>query len=206
MENDLSTKVLLNYFTVHQLEQIQSTIIGIAGLGGLGSNCAMNLVRSGFNKFILADFDRVEPSNLNRQTYFARHVGRLKVDCLAELMHEISDDLSIIPIAEKLDSQNIFQAFKTCSVVVEAFDRAEFKSTIVEQFISTEKLLISASGLAGFGNSDRIVTSRINDHFYLIGDGVSEVSGTLKPYAPCVAIAAAKQADAVLQWVLKDTR
>jgi len=64
------------------------------------------------------------------------------------------------------------------------------------------KLLVGASGLAGYGSSDRIVTRKIRDRFYLIGDSVSEVSESVKPYAPCVAIAAAKEADVVLDWVL----
>ena len=40
--------------------------IGIAGVGGIGSNVALNLVRSGIDRLTLVDFDRVEPSNLNR--------------------------------------------------------------------------------------------------------------------------------------------
>ena len=42
--------------------------IGIAGVGGIGSNVALNLVRSGIDRLTLVDFDRVEPSNLNRQS------------------------------------------------------------------------------------------------------------------------------------------
>ena len=44
--------------------------IGIAGAGGIGSNVAVNLVRSGVDNFIIADFDKIEESNLNRQYYF----------------------------------------------------------------------------------------------------------------------------------------
>ena len=51
-------------------ERLKDFRIGIAGAGGLGSNCAMALVRSGITKLIIADFDSVDESNLNRQFYF----------------------------------------------------------------------------------------------------------------------------------------
>ena len=44
--------------------------IGIAGTGGIGSNVAMHLVRSGITNLKFGDFDRIEKSNLNRQFYF----------------------------------------------------------------------------------------------------------------------------------------
>ena len=58
------------------------TKIGIAGLGGLGSNIAMMLARSGIRHFVLADFDTVDESNLNRQHYFPAHLGRKKTECM----------------------------------------------------------------------------------------------------------------------------
>ena len=56
--------------------------IGIAGVGGIGSNVALNLVRSGVMQLKLIDFDRVEPGNLNRQFYFADQIGLFKVEAL----------------------------------------------------------------------------------------------------------------------------
>ena len=53
-------KALVSYIGEEKLRKIQSVKIGIAGAGGLGSNCAFNLVRSGFNKLLIVDYDRVE--------------------------------------------------------------------------------------------------------------------------------------------------
>ena len=58
--------------------------IGIAGAGGLGSNVAVNLVRTGVKKLKIVDFDVVDESNLNRQFYFMDQVGRPKVEALRE--------------------------------------------------------------------------------------------------------------------------
>src|SRR3972149_8786386 len=51
---------------VHQ--KVKGSVVGIAGLGGLGSSVAVALARIGVGSLILVDFDVVEPSNLNRQT------------------------------------------------------------------------------------------------------------------------------------------
>ncbi len=59
-------------------------MVGIAGAGGLGSNCAAHLVRVGFRKLKLVDFDVVETGNLDRQFYFADQVGMYKVEALRQ--------------------------------------------------------------------------------------------------------------------------
>jgi len=51
--------------------------IGIAGAGGLGSNCAAALARSGVGTLVIADFDIVEELNLNRQYYFSDQIGMM---------------------------------------------------------------------------------------------------------------------------------
>ena len=53
--------------------------VGIAGAGGLGSNCAAHLVRAGMKKLVIADFDVVNESNLNRQFFFRNQLGQKKV-------------------------------------------------------------------------------------------------------------------------------
>jgi sulfur carrier protein ThiS adenylyltransferase len=194
--------VCSRYFSKEQYSAIRAATIGIAGAGGLGSNCAIHLVRSGFEKFVIADFDVVELSNLNRQAYLPGHIGRPKVDCLQNLLQQINPGCSVEKHKIKVDTSNAPGFFGPCDVVVEAFDTPECKAMIVNAFVDTGKLVVSASGLAGFGNSDRIVTRKIRNNFYLIGDGASGVRGDMQPLAPCVGIAAAKQADVVLEWVL----
>ena len=190
------------YFSKEQYAAIRGATIGIAGAGGLGSNCAINLVRTGFEKFIIADFDVVEPSNLNRQAYLPGHIGLPKVDCLKSQLLNINPACSVEVKQITINETSALSAFSSCDVVVEAFDRPESKAMIVNIFVDTGKLVVSASGLGGFGNSDRIVTRKVRDNFYLIGDGASGVNGNVRPLAPCVSIAAAKQADVVLEWIL----
>ncbi len=193
---------LARYFGTERLKKIQVARIGIAGLGGLGSNCACALARSGFRKFTLCDFDKVECANLNRQFYFLDQVGSLKTEALKSNLLRINPDLEITLCREKIDRANVGRIFSLCDVVVEAFDRAECKTMLAQAFFNSEKLFVSASGLAGWGNSDAIRTRKIKERFFLIGDHCSEASASLPPCAPRVAVAAAKEADVVLSWVL----
>lgn len=64
-------------------ERLRAACVGIAGAGGLGSNIAVMLARSGIGALRIVDFDAVDASNLNRQHYFRQHVGMPKVEALA---------------------------------------------------------------------------------------------------------------------------
>jgi len=202
-ERNVFKQGLLKHFSQEQLEKIESFTIGIAGAGGLGSNCALNLVRSGFKHFVICDFDLVEPSNLNRQFYFQDQLRMAKVEALSVNLRRINPDLKIVTLPIKITSGNIREIFAGCDIIVEAFDRAESKRMLVEAFYSSGKFLVSASGLAGWGNADAIMTLQVHDYFYIVGDLVSEVKENRPPCAPRVNIAAAKQADLILALALK---
>lgn len=190
------------YFKPAELEIIRSMKIGIAGAGGLGSNCAMNLVRSGFQNFVIADFDTIDGSNLNRQFYFSNQTGRLKVDALRQNLLKINPALSLTTTDERINEDNLERIFGECDCIVEAFDDSQTKKLLVEHFSNSKKLVVAASGIAGCGNTDRIITRKINTTLYIIGDFVSESSEQLPPYSPGVTIAAAKQADVILSHAL----
>lgn len=195
-------KALGRYLTDEQLNKIRSMKVGIAGAGGLGSNGATALVRTGFRNIKIVDFDVVDYSNLNRQFYFLEQAGHAKVEALRDNLNLINPAVNIEIAQVRIEAENIVELFADCEVVVEAFDKAEYKRLIVETYINSSKLLVSASGLAGWGNSDRIRVHRIKENFYIIGDLVTGIGPGVPPLAPCVFIAAAKQADVVLSYAI----
>lgn len=197
-------RTLREQFSEESLKKIRNTRIGIAGAGGLGSNCAFNLVRCGFRKIKIADFDVVDYSNLNRQFYFADQVGRKKVEVLRENLLKINPDAEIDIFDGRIEKENAGRIFDGLDVVVEAFDRAEDKKVFVESVIGRTPLLVSASGLSGVGHSDEIRTHRIRDDFVLVGDLRTDNLKT-PPLSPRVNVAAAKQADVILEYVLNGT-
>jgi sulfur carrier protein ThiS adenylyltransferase len=198
-------QALVQKIGTERLRKIQSVKIGIAGAGGLGSNCAVHLVRTGFKNFTLVDFDILDYSNLNRQYYFNRQVGRAKVDVLAENLLDINSAVMIEKLCRKLEEPDFAEIFMDCHVIVEAFDQAKYKKLLVERFIDTNKLLVCASGLAGFESSDAIVIHQLRERFFMIGDLKTSVGAETPPLAPRVAVAAAKQADVILRYVLENS-
>ncbi len=195
-------KGFARYLDSAALKRLQGVRIGIAGAGGLGSNCAMHLVRCGFRKFVLADFDLVEHSNLNRQYFFASQVGRPKVEALAGNMLAVNPDLEIEELNIRLDRDNVEGVFNECRAVVEALDDPADKKMLVECMLNGEKLLVAVSGCAGWGRSGEIRCRRVREKFYLVGDMSSEAGPDLPPMSPGTGVAAAMQADVVLAYFL----
>lgn len=184
--------------------RLKEACVGIAGVGGLGSAVAVALARIGVGHLILADFDVVEPSNLNRQQYFVDQLGLPKVEALAETLRRVNPYLNLTTHRILLDPDNLPTVFAPCSVVIEAFDRAEMKAMLVDTVIEKlpEATVIAASGVAGYGSNNRIQTRRLNRRLYLVGDGNSEAAPGNGLMAPRVGIAAAQQANQAVRLIL----
>lgn len=186
-------------------EALKDKIVGIAGCGGLGSNCAVALARVGVGKLIIADFDVIEESNLNRQYFFYHQIGAKKVKCLQENIKLINPQVEVESHDLKLDGEDIYRLFQDCDVIVEAFDKAEMKQMMIETLYDRlpQKPLVIGLGMAGYGASNSI-HMRQSDHLYICGDEISEVSEQAPPLAPRVAMVANMQANTVLEILLKD--
>ncbi|MCU0471932.1 MAG: sulfur carrier protein ThiS adenylyltransferase ThiF [Bacteroidales bacterium] len=182
--------------------------IGIAGAGGLGSNCAVALARSGIGTLVISDFDTVEPANLNRQYFFTNQVGMMKTVALKESLLRINPDTVVIAHTEKLSSDNIPVIFAACDVVVEAFDSDKMKEMIVEtiQIKMPGIPLIIGSGVAGWGKNETIRCRKIDDTLYVCGDESTTADAELPPMAPRVGIVANMQANMVIEILMKKTR
>jgi sulfur carrier protein ThiS adenylyltransferase len=175
--------------------------VGIAGAGGLGSNCAVALARSGVGTLVISDFDIVEEPNLNRQYYFTDQVGLMKTDALRDNIARINPDVHVIIHQKRLEKENITEIFKGCDVIVEAFDRSDMKEMLIEtvQLKMPSTPVIVGSGMAGWGKTGDINCRKIDETLYVCGDEKSEASENLPPMAPRVGVVANMQANLVLE-------
>lgn len=182
-------------------EKISSATVAICGLGGLGSNIAVSLSRAGIGKLILIDFDRVDISNLHRQQYKASQVGINKPDALAENLHEIAPYVTLETHDIRITDQNAFPLLQQADIICEAFDDAAAKAMLTNLVLTKmpEKYLVAASGMAGFGSANDIRTRRVSSHFYLCGDGVSDIADGIGLVSSRVMLCAAHQAHTVLR-------
>jgi len=184
---------------------LKSFRVGIAGAGGLGSNCAVALAKCGVGTLVISDFDVIEKENLNRQYYFTDQAGMLKTIALKENIARINPDVIVIIHQKRLNSYNIPEIFSGCHVIVEAFDSAEIKQMLIEtvQLKMAGIPMVIGSGLAGWGNSETIRCRKIDDTLYICGDESSEVSENLPPMAPRVGMVANMQANVVIEILMK---
>jgi sulfur carrier protein ThiS adenylyltransferase len=185
--------------------ELKNAVIGIAGLGGLGSNVAAALTRLQTGRLILADFDKVEESNLNRQNYFHDQIGRFKVEATMENLRRIRPDADLVGHTIRLTPERITDLFAEAHVIAECFDRADQKQMLVETVLSKmkDKAVVSVSGLAGWGRSNEIVTRRISDRLILVGDGTSGIGSGFPLTAPRVGVAAYHQANAIVEVLME---
>lgn len=182
-------------------QSFSAATVAVCGLGGLGSNIAIALARAGVGRLRLIDFDRVDLSNLHRQQYRAGQIGMYKTEALAEILRDIAPWLRIQTARERITEENAAALLAGADVICEAFDGAEDKAMLANAVL--EKLpaacLVAASGMAGLGSPNAIRTRRITKRFYLCGDEVSDVAGSLGLVAPRVMLCAAHQAHTVLR-------
>ena len=149
--------------------------IGIAGAGGIGSNVAVNLIRSGVKNIKIVDFDVIDQSNLNRQFYFEDQIGKLKSEAIYENLIRINKTADIQSINSKLSSKNIHDIFEDCEIIVEAFDVKENKTMLIEQLLSSKDLIVSASGVADY-DIESIKITKITNNLFIVGDNKKDIS------------------------------
>lgn len=179
--------------------------VGVMGLGGLGSAVAGALVRIGVGRLVLADYDIVEPTNLNRQQFFVDQIGMKKTEALAANLRRMNPYVELDLHDCRLTAENISTLFGDVDVLVECFDDPVMKAVAFRLALTDMKTMgyVGASGVAGFDDNNLITTVRHRPNVYIVGDGESESKPGQGLMAPRVGIAAHHQANQVLRILLE---
>ena len=186
-------------------EALKGKVVGIAGLGGLGSVVAIALARSFVKKLVLVDYDVVEPSNLNRQQYFTSQIGESKVSALSENIKQINPYIAVECVNRYLTASNSVEIFHEVDIVAECFDSPHAKAMLVEQVLTgLDCKIVATSGVAGYKKLDQVKCKQISSRFFLVGDGDSEAKPGLGLTAAKVGIAANLQAAKIIELLIKD--
>lgn len=186
-------------------EILKSKIVGIAGAGGLGSNCAATLARTGIGHIIVADLDRVEEENLDRQFYFRNQIGRDKVFALRDNLLAIDPDIKITALKMNVRLCDIYEVFKVCDVVVEGLDNAASKSILIETMSKQlPKIpLIIAPCIPEIKENLHIDIEKY-ENLRICGEGFYDLTHKLPLAAPRIGIVANMQASEVIDILLRD--
>ena len=187
--------------------KFEAARVAVCGLGGLGSNVSIALARAGVGHLHLIDFDRVEPSNLNRQQYAAAQVGLPKAEALRANLAAINPFCDVVAETVRVTPENLAALLADDvaddDIVCEAFDRAEAKAMLVSGVLETfpEKPVVAASGMSGLASANAITTRRVSKRLYLCGDGATDVDDNLGLYGARVLVCAAHQATMILRLI-----
>ena len=185
--------------------KLRGAKVAVAGLGGLGSNIAVMLARSGIGKLLLVDFDVVDVTNLNRQLYFIPQLGKPKAEALPEILRQINPYLTYESVCVKVTPENVKELFEDYPIVCEAFDKPDQKAMLVRKLLTQcpKTTVVSGNGMAGYGDTNEIRTQQMMGRLYVCGDQSTDVGNGIGLIAPRVAACAAHEANKVLQLIMQ---
>lgn len=141
-------------------DYIQEQVIAVFGLGGVGGTALEALARTGFKNFIIVDYDKVDPSNLNRQIlYTYKDIGRLKVDVAQERLLSINPDVKVKKLCQK--SQD-FIFDERVDFVVDAIDDVDGKIALLMKAKENNVESIMSLGMANRFDPNSVHLATLN--------------------------------------------
>lgn len=209
MQERISREQLDQAFDARFPEEMRTKLrnarVAVAGLGGLGSNIAVMLARSGIGELLLVDFDTVDVTNLNRQMYLIPQLGKPKAEALPEILYQINPYLTYRSVCIKVTPDNLKELFSEYPIVCEAFDKPDQKAMLVRELLMQcpKTIVVSGNGMAGYADANEIRTCQVMKRLYVCGDQSTDVGNGIGLIAPRVAVCAAHEANKVLQLIMQ---
>ncbi len=138
-------QIILKKVGVSGQKKIYNAKVLIIGMGGLGCPLLTYLAASGVGTIGIADHDKIEISNLNRQTLFSKSdLGKLKVSQAKIKAKKINNNITIKNY-KKITTQNIKSIIKNYDIICDGTDNYESRYLINDQCKIEKKILISAA-------------------------------------------------------------
>jgi len=141
-----SKQVMLPQIEIEGQQKIMDSTMLIIGMGGLGSPTALYLAASGVGHIIIADFDQVELSNLQRQIiHGTSDIGDDKVNSAKAKMLEINPNIKVTIANEIVHTDNLASLIKDVDIVLDGTDNFESRFEINKACVEFQKPLVSAA-------------------------------------------------------------
>jgi molybdopterin-synthase adenylyltransferase len=139
-------QIILKNIGISGQKKIKNSKILIVGIGGLGCPLLTYLAASGINNIGIVDHDKVELSNLNRQTlYNTSDIGKFKVTRAKIKIKKIYKEIKIKIFKTKISNKNINKIFKYYDIICDGTDNFETRYLINDACKKNKKILISAA-------------------------------------------------------------
>ena len=132
-----------------KIDRLGKSRVAVVGLGAVGGFCLEALVRSGVGSFTLVDFDRFEPSNLNRQILALEStLGKSKAEVAAQRVKDIAPEVEVTVIDAKLSEDNVIEIVEGKDLVVDAIDDVQAKCLLLKTCWEKKIPVVSSMGAA----------------------------------------------------------
>ena len=148
-------QIILKKIGIIGQKRILNSKVLIIGIGGLGCPLLTYLAASGVGKLGIVDFDKVEISNLNRQTLFSNHdIGKFKDDQAKNIINKNNKKIHVKIFKKKINSTNIKSIISGYDIICDGTDNFDTRYLINDECKKNKKILISAA------------ISKFNGHLY----------------------------------------
>ena len=139
-------QIILKKVGLSGQKKLLTSNVLVVGAGGLGCPLITYLAASGVGTIGIIDFDKVEISNLNRQTMFEMDdLGKFKVNQAKKKINKINKKIKIITFNKKLNFKNIKNIFKNFNIICDGTDNFITRYLINDYCKKNKKILISAA-------------------------------------------------------------
>ncbi len=200
-----SRHILLESWDVTGQTRVNAAHALIIGAGGLGCPTAMYLASAGVGTITIADHDRVDLTNLQRQIgHTTESVGELKVDSLARTLAAINPTTNVNRIAAKLTGAALVDAVKAADIVLDCTDLFATRHAINRACFAAKKPLVSGAAIGFDGQisvfDPRNAASPCYHCIYPESDSFEETRcAEMGVFAPLVGIVGSLQAAEALK-------
>jgi molybdopterin/thiamine biosynthesis adenylyltransferase len=142
-------------------EKLRKARVFVAGAGGLGSPISTYLAVAGVGKIIIADFDTVDPSNLNRQfLHHERDIGRDKIKSAAEKLLSMNPEIKVETIKEKITDENAGSVVPPCDLIIDALDNFDTRH-VLNRLAVERKIPLIHGAVSGYrGKATTIIPGK----------------------------------------------
>jgi len=143
-----SRQIMLPAIDIAGQEKLLAAKVLIVGLGGLGSPVAMYLAAAGVGHLVLADHDRVDVSNLQRQiVHRSNAVGAPKVESAAATLERLNPDVGLTLLAEKLDASRLHTVVRDVDLVIDGTDNFATRYAVNDACFDAGVPLVSGAAI-----------------------------------------------------------
>jgi molybdopterin-synthase adenylyltransferase len=130
-----------------QARLLRSTAL-VVGMGGLGSPAAIYLAGAGVGHLIIADADRVDLSNLQRQiAHSASDIGQPKVESARRTLLALNPDIRVTPLSLRVDEASLMPYLDQVDVVIDASDNFATRFAVNAACVRARKPLVSGAAI-----------------------------------------------------------